>query len=82
MSDISALSPATIRELVDTLRSLDREHRHGFAIDAINMRHVSKALARVDAELGVRPPTVSIAAEELPRAAVSAHFGAMQNEHS
>ena len=52
MSDafnVSCLSPATIRECVDTLRYLAAEYGRG-PIGAVEMRHVLDALAKVNAE--------------------------------
>lgn len=61
------LSPATVEELIDTLRYLDREFARFGQIDATNMRHVTAALALVDfdkpAASPLRDSSQQIAAE-------------------
>ena len=51
--DVPNLSPETIRKCIDTLIYLDSERRSGFQIDAINMDHVTRALAMVEAEQNI-----------------------------
>ena len=51
--DVPNLSPETIRKCIDTLIYLDAERRNGFQIDAINMDHVTRALAMVEAEQNI-----------------------------
>lgn len=51
MDELSNLPLATIRECIDTLRYLADEYMRGFQIDNINMGHVYRALAKVDADL-------------------------------
>ena len=48
MFNVSDLKPATVEELVDTLRYLKREFDKQNYLDKINMRHVRAALDMVD----------------------------------
>ena len=48
MINVSDLKPATVEELVDTLRYLKREFDRNNFLDKINMRHVRKVLDMVD----------------------------------
>jgi hypothetical protein len=50
MSEAFTPSPELVRELADTLRYLDRAYERDGVIDAINMAHVTRALAQWDAE--------------------------------
>ena len=47
---VSCLSPETVRDLVDTLRTIRGRFDRYLRIDALDMAHVEKALARVDIE--------------------------------
>ena len=67
--DVPNLSRETIRKCIDTLIYLDAERRNGFQIDAINMDHVTRALAMVEAEQ-------NIAAERARNAAQMKHAAA------
>lgn len=49
--DVSALSPETIADAIDTLRHLKTTFDRGLRIDHIDMGHVERSLARVDIEL-------------------------------
>ena len=64
--DVPNLSRETIRKCIDTLIYLDAERRNGFQIDAINMDHVTRALAMVEDEQ-------NIAAERARNAAPMKH---------
>lgn len=52
MYDVSKLTPEAIREMVDTLRFLNK---YGDDINYSYKFHIRRALRRVDAELGVKP---------------------------
>ena len=48
---LSQLSPEAIEEMISTLRHLNNARKFARGIDNIDMDHVTRALAMVDAEL-------------------------------
>ena len=62
-AEAAALSPETLAECINTLRYLDAEFRQYGTIDLVNMRHVTAALARVEAETARAAAPIKQAAE-------------------
>ena len=59
----AALSPETLAECVNTLRYLEAEFRQHGTIDLVNMRHVTAALAMVEADQHRHAASIKQAAE-------------------
>jgi hypothetical protein len=59
----AALSPETLAECINTLHYLDAEFRQYGTVGLVNMRHVTAALARVEAETARAAAPIKQAAE-------------------